>query len=71
MYHKRTACGYRGCGRIPYAGKLAIIREKFFNIWANHIATFAFKLGSVYFAITTTKALLRLFCHSFLPLMTK
>jgi len=33
--HKRTAWECRGCGRMPNAGKLAII-------WANYTATFTF-----------------------------
>jgi len=38
--HKRMAWGCRGCDRIPYAEKLAIIRAKIFNIWAKCAATF-------------------------------
>jgi len=49
--HKHTVWGCRGCSRIPYAGELAINRAKIFNMWANHTATFTFKLGRVYFAI--------------------
>jgi len=35
-WHKRATWGFRGCGRIPYAAKLAIliIRAKIFNICA-------------------------------------
>jgi len=35
--HKRMAWG---CGHIPKAEKLAIIRAKIFNIWAKYTATF-------------------------------
>jgi len=35
------AWGCRGCGRIPNAEKLAIIRAKMFKIWAKYTATFA------------------------------
>jgi len=35
--HKHTAWG---CGRMPNAEKLAIIREKIFKIWAKCTATF-------------------------------
>jgi len=38
--HKRTAWG---CSRIPKAEKVAIIREKIFNIWAKYTATFTRK----------------------------
>jgi len=41
--HKRTAWGCRGCGRIPNAEKLAIIRAKIFKIWAKDTATFTCK----------------------------
>ena len=41
--HKRTAQGCRGCGRIPNAEKLAIIRAKIFKIWAKYTATFTCK----------------------------
>jgi len=47
--HKHTACGCRGCGRIPNPEKLAIIRAKIFKIWAKYTATFTCKWGSVYF----------------------
>jgi len=40
--HKRTAWGCRWCGRIPNPEKLAIIRTKIFNIWANYAATFTY-----------------------------
>jgi len=43
--HKCTAWG---CGLIPNAEELAIIRAKIFNIWAKCAATFTYKLGSVY-----------------------
>jgi len=48
--HKRTSWGCRGCGRIPKAEKLAIIRAKIFNIWAKHTAAFTWEWGSVYFS---------------------
>jgi len=38
--HKRTAWGCRGCGRIPNAEKLAIIRAKIFKIWEKYTAAF-------------------------------
>jgi len=41
--HKRTAWGCRGCGRIPNAEKLAIIRAKIFNISAKCAVTFTYK----------------------------
>jgi len=47
--HKPTAWGCRGCGRIPKAGKMAIMWAKFINIWANYTAPFTFKWVSVYF----------------------
>jgi len=53
LMHKCTAWWWRGYGRIPNAGKLAIIRSKFFNIWANYTPTFTFEWGSGYFAINS------------------
>jgi len=38
--HKRMAWGRRGCGHIPNAEKLAIIRSKNLKIWAKYTATF-------------------------------
>jgi len=49
LLHKCTVWGYRGCGHIPNAEKLAIIWAKIFNIWAKYTATFTCKWGSVYF----------------------
>jgi len=40
---KRAGWGCRGCGRIPNAEKLAIIRAKIFKIWAKYTATFTCK----------------------------
>jgi len=39
-HHKRVAWRCRGCGCIPNAERLAIIRAKFFNVWAKSTATF-------------------------------
>jgi len=36
---KHTKWRCRGCGRIPNAEKLAIIRAKIFKIWAKYTAT--------------------------------
>jgi len=38
--HNCTAWECKGCSRIPNAGKLAIIRAKTLNFWANYTATF-------------------------------
>ena len=47
--HKRMAWGCRGCGHIPNAENLAIIRAKIFNIWAKYTATITCKWSSVCF----------------------
>jgi len=48
LHHRGMAWGCRECGRIPNAGKLAVIRAKILKIWANFTATFTFHWGSVY-----------------------
>jgi len=53
-------------GRIPNAGKLAIIRAKIFNIWANYVATFTSKWDSIYVALNGKS-----FAETILPLMAK
>jgi len=40
---KRMAWECRGCGRIPNAEKLAVIRAKIFKIWAKYSAAFTCK----------------------------
>jgi len=40
---KGTAWGRRGCGHIPNDEKLANIRAKILNNWANYAASFTYK----------------------------
>ena len=47
-WHKLTAWGCRGYGRIPNTEKLAIIWAKNFKIWAKYTATFTCKWGITY-----------------------
>jgi len=68
--HKRTAWGCRGCGRIPNDGKLAIFGQKFWTF--GQIIQLHSHLSEVLFVLpSTAKALLRIFCNSFLPLTAK